>query len=155
MARRIRDTRDFWSGVLFLAFGGGAVVLGRRYPFGTTAEMGPGFFPTLLGSLLALMGVIACARSMRRAKAEAHIPTIHWRPVVIVLGSVAIFAIALPALGLVVASMLLLVLSRFAAPEFRWGEVVLFGAALTAACTMVFVWALKMPMLIWPTFIRG
>jgi hypothetical protein len=153
--KRIRDPRDFWSGVLFITFGMGAVVLGRRYAFGTAAEMGPGFFPTVLGCLLALMGVIACARSIRPGHPEAAMGAIRARPVVVVLGSVMAFAFALPKLGLVVASMLLVVLSRFASPGFRWVEVLVFSCLLTFFCAAVFVWGLKMPMLFWPAFLGG
>jgi hypothetical protein len=153
--KRLRDPRDFWSGVLFIAFGAAAVVLGRRYAFGSVAEMGPGFFPTVLGSLLALMGVIACARAVRPGKAEAGIGAVRARPVVFVLGSVVAFAVALPSLGLVVASMLLVVLSRLAAPGFRWVEVLVFASLLTLSCALVFLWGLKMPMLLWPAFLGG
>lgn len=153
--KRIRDPRDFWSGLLFIAFGAGAVVFGRQYEFGTAAEMGPGFFPAVLGSLLALMGVIACARSIRSGKAEAAMTAIRARPVLLVLGSVMAFAVALPRLGVIAASMLLVVVSRFAAPGFRWLEVLVFASLLTVSCALVFVWGLKMPMLLWPAFLGG
>jgi Tripartite tricarboxylate transporter TctB family len=153
--KRIRDPRDFLSGLLFVAFGAGAVVLGRRYTFGTTAEMGPGFFPTVLGSLLALMGVVACGRSLRTGAPAAAMDRLRARPVVLVLGPVVGFAVALPKLGLVVASMLLVVLSRFAAPGFRWVEVLVFSCLLTLLCAAIFVWGLRMPMLLWPAFFGG
>jgi hypothetical protein len=52
----------------------------------------------------------------------------------------------------VAASLLVVGMSRTAAPGFRWVEVLVFGAALTLFCTAVFVWGLKMPMPLWPAF---
>jgi hypothetical protein len=63
--------------------------------------------------------------------------------------------VVLPKLGLVVASMLLVIVSRLATPGFRWVEVLVFGSILTAFCAAVFVWGLKMPMPLWPTFLGG
>lgn len=151
----IKDARDFWSGVMFIFFGLAAVILGRAYPFGTTAEMGPGFFPRILGYCLAVLGLIAVARSMRHGKAEAALGTFAARPAVVILGSIMSFGFALPKLGLVVASMLVMVLSRLAAPGFKAVEVFVFGAVLTALCTLAFAWGLKLPILIWPAFLVG
>jgi hypothetical protein len=153
--KRIKDARDFWSGVMFIGFGLAAVILGRVYPFGTAAEMGPGFFPTILGCCLAFLGLIAVARSMRPGKAEAALGTFAARPAVVILGSIMSFGFALPKLGLVVASMLVMVLSRLAAPGFKTIEVFAFGAVLTAICTLAFAWGLKLPILIWPAFLVG
>ena len=50
----IRDQRDFWSGIMFAVFGVGFVVFAREYDMGTAQRMGPAFFPTVLGALLAL-----------------------------------------------------------------------------------------------------
>ncbi len=54
---RIRSQRDFWCGLLFVAIGVAVMVLARTYRLGTAARMGPGYFPTLLGGLLALLGL--------------------------------------------------------------------------------------------------
>lgn len=151
--KRIKDARDFWSGVMFIFFGVAAVVLGRKYAFGTAAEMGPGFFPTVLGSCLALLGLIALLRSMRVGKAVASLGTFKARPTIVILGSIMGFGFALPKLGLVVASMLVMVLSRLAAPGFKWIEVFVFSAVLTLLCTMAFAWGLKLPIQIWPAFL--
>ncbi len=153
--KRIRDPRDFWAGVLFVGAGLAAVLLGRRYPFGTTAAMGPGYFPAVLGWILVALGLMASLRAVRPGKAPATFEAVRARPLVVVLVSVVLFAVALPKLGLVIASLLIVVLSRVAAEGFRWGEVLLLGGGLTAFCTAVFVWGLKMPMRLWPTFLGG
>jgi hypothetical protein len=150
--KRIRDPRDFWAGVLFAAVGLAAIGLARRHPFGTAAAMGPGYFPTILGALLVLIGVLAALRGLRPVRTEVAMAAARARPLVLVLASVVGFGVALPRLGLVLASLLLVGVSRAAAPGFRRLEVLVFGAALTLFCAAVFVWGLKMPMPLWPAF---
>lgn len=152
---RIRDTKDFWSGVMCMGFGLAAIVLGRRYPVGTPASMGPGMFPLILGGCLGLLGLGCSLRAMRPGKAIARIERLQPRPVLVVLGSVVAYGVALPKLGLVVASMLLVVLSRLAAPGFRWLEVTVFGVILTLGCVLVFIVGLKLPVPVWPLFLGG
>lgn len=153
--KRLRNPRDFWAGVLFIAAGLAAVVFARKHPFGTTAAMGPGYFPTVLGGLLVFLGVVAAGRSLRPTRAEEAMSPARARPLVLVLASIVVFGVTLPTLGLVMASMLLVVVSRAATPGFRAVEVLVFGAALTVFCTAVFVWGLKMPMPLWPAFLGG
>jgi len=59
---QIRDAKDFWSGVMFAAFGVFFVVFARQYDMGTAARMGPAFFPTMLGGLLLLLGAVVAIR---------------------------------------------------------------------------------------------
>jgi hypothetical protein len=149
----LRNPKDFWAGVLFITAGVAAIVLVGRHPFGTTAAMGPGYFPTVLGALLALLGLLAVARSLRPTRARVAMGAARARPLVLVLASVVAFGVTLPRLGLVIASMLLVVVSRAATSGFRRVEVLVFGVALTALCAAVFVWGLKMPMPLWPPFL--
>ena len=86
---RIRNPRDFWSGVLFLLLGGAAVLLASRYPFGSTFKMGPGYFPTVLGALLALVGLVGMMRSTVRT--GPALEAFHWRKLLIILGGVLLF----------------------------------------------------------------
>ena len=151
----IRDAKDFWSGVLCMGFALAAIVLGRNYPMGTPAAMGPGMFPMILGGCLGLLGLTCSIRAMRPGKAVAHVARLQPRPVLLVLGGVVAYGVTLPRLGLVAASMLLVVISRLAAPGFRWLEVTVFGAILTLGCVLVFVVGLKMPVPVWPVLPGG
>ena len=53
----IRSPKDFWAGILFIAFGTAAIAIAVNYPVGTAGRMGPGYFPRGLGILLILIGV--------------------------------------------------------------------------------------------------
>jgi hypothetical protein len=50
---KIKHAKDFWSGVMFTTFGLGFAVIAQNYDMGTAARMGPAYFPTVLGGLLA------------------------------------------------------------------------------------------------------
>jgi len=56
---KLRNHQDFWSGTMFIALGLLFVGLSRQYQLGTAAKMGPGYFPTVLGGLLAVLGFTA------------------------------------------------------------------------------------------------
>ena len=51
----IRNPRDFWSGVLFVALGIATIVLSSKYTLGSSARRGPGYFPRILGILLIVL----------------------------------------------------------------------------------------------------
>ena len=54
----IRQQKDFWSGVMFFALGVLFIIWSREYQFGTSQRMGPGYFPTILGWLMAVLGIL-------------------------------------------------------------------------------------------------
>ena len=58
----IKNKKDFWAGIFFIAFGAGAAAVAQENALGTLSRMGPGFFPTALGVILALLG---CCLSLR------------------------------------------------------------------------------------------
>ena len=67
MASFIRNPKEFWSGVIFIFFGLAAIFIGQDYSMGTAGRMGPAYFPTILGGILAVTGVIAVLRSLIKA----------------------------------------------------------------------------------------
>src|SRR5579884_3758772 len=75
--------RDYYAGALMVLVGCGAAVAGSRYQLGSLTQMGPGFFPTALGVLLALLGIaIACTAAYAPGPAlgtEAPAPKPDWR----------------------------------------------------------------------------
>jgi hypothetical protein len=60
--------RDFYAGGLMLLLGIGIALKGSTYRLGTLMHMGPGFFPTSLGVLLALIGIAIAGAAMTPAE---------------------------------------------------------------------------------------
>src|SRR5256885_11745734 len=56
---RIKSPKDFWAGLMFIGFGLFFVVWAwTHYQMGSAVRMGPAYFPTLLGGLLAFLGML-------------------------------------------------------------------------------------------------
>jgi hypothetical protein len=145
---RIRRRQDLWAGVFFVAVGVLAVLLARAYPIGTAMRMGPGYFPTVLGALVALLGIVIAIRGACLAGDELA----PWglRPLVLVLGGVLLFAALVRPLGLVVATLALVVTTSLGNREARLAEVAGLGLFLAALALGVFVYGLGLPFGVWP-----
>ncbi len=146
--RFVRSPKDFWAGVMYIVFGLLAILIAREYPLGTAARMGPGYFPRGLGFLMIALGAILALRALRISgtKIEFGSP----KPLLIVLGSVILFALAAPKLGLVVATILLILVSSTADSEYRWKESVIASVILAVFTIAAFSWGLKLQLPIWP-----
>ena len=94
-------TKDHVGGALLLVVGVAVVVAGTGYGLGTLRQMGSGFLPVVLGTLLALIGA-ALLFSARRAPdgaadeppAEmAHLagPVVQWRGWLCIVGAALAF----------------------------------------------------------------
>jgi hypothetical protein len=55
MAFHNRDRKDFNAGILYIAIGGFFAGFATNYPMGTAVRMGPAYFPSILGALLAVL----------------------------------------------------------------------------------------------------
>ncbi len=150
---RIRNPKDFWAGVLFALIGAAALILGSRYNLGTAARMGPGYFPRILGIILVLLGGIIALRGLRTQ--GSAIAAWRWRPTIIVLGSVVLFGLIVPRVGMALSTVILIVLASTASEEFRWKEALISGVLLAVLAVAVFIIGLKLQLPIWPTFLQG
>jgi len=146
---RIRAPKDFWSGVMFGGFAAVALIAARGYSLGSTGKMGPGYFPLLLGFVLLVLGGVLIVRSV--VLTGEPLPRFHLRPLIVIAVAVTVFGLMVERLGLVVALLVLTVFSAFAGPQFRWREAAALAVALTVFCIGVFVYALGLPLNLWPS----
>src|SRR5689334_19211738 len=65
MNREFLERRDFWSGVMLIVIGGGALFIARNYQFGSSLRMGPGYFPVILSAALVVFGVYFVLQGLR------------------------------------------------------------------------------------------
>src|SRR5499433_2168568 len=137
---RIRAPKDFWSGVMFCAFAAVAILAARGYSLGSAGKMGPGYFPLLLGGLLAVLGLILIGRSL--VLDGEPVPRLHLVPLAVIAAAVALFGLMIEPAGLVISLAVLTVLSAWAVPQFRLTETVALAAALVVFSIGVFVYAL-------------
>lgn len=145
---KIRAPKDFWSGLFFIAVALAFIGLSRQYRWGDMHRMGPGLFPTLVGVLLAGLGLLIALRSF--AIDGPPVPRFHARPILVSLVAMIAFGTALAYFGLVAAVAALVLIAALASSESRPLETVALVAALIAFSVGVFVWLLGLPIPLWP-----
>jgi hypothetical protein len=114
--------------------------------------MGPGYFPTALGVLLAGIGLVILLKSLASADG-GNIEHFHPWLLLRVLVSVAAFALLLNPLGLVATAVIVVMLAAWAGHEFRFGEALLNALVLALLSYGLFVLGLKQTMPVWPWFL--
>lgn len=140
----IRHPKDFWTGIIFLFFGLAAIIIGLDYPMGSAGRMGPAYFPTVLGGMLSLVGLVGVIRSFLR-KGEP-VGKFHVKEIVLILSAVVLFGFLMRSAGLVPAALVLVLLSAYASPKFTWGASLLLAGGLAVFAVVVFVKLLGLPM---------
>ena len=133
---------------MFIAFAATALLAARGYSLGAAGKMGPGYFPVMLGSVLALIGLILVVRSFV-IDGEA-ITRIQILPLAIIAAAVVAFGVLLQPLGLVLSLALVTVVSAFASRESKPLEVAALTCVLAAFAAGVFVYGLRLPLPLWP-----
>jgi hypothetical protein len=147
---QVRAPKDFWSGVMFCGFAAVGIIAARGYSMGAAGKMGPGYFPLLLGFVLAALGIVLILRSL--ALNGAPLPRFHLGPLAIIALAVCLFGVLIEPLGLVVALAALTVLSALAGPQFRPIETIVLTVVLILFSVGVFAYALGLPLNLWPNF---
>ena len=145
---KIRAPKDFWAGLMFLAFGVGFAWVAQNYQMGTSVRMGPAYFPTVLGGILALIGIAIVIQSL--AAAGPPVPKFYFRPLVLIVFAVVIFGVLLKPLGLVLSLALLVGIGAFGGFEFKSKEVAILYVVLAIFSVWVFVKGLGLPIPVWP-----
>lgn len=145
----IRNKKEFLSGLLLVGFGLSALLIALNYRMGTAFRMGPGYFPVMLASLLILIGLIVGASALKPG--EVKIPRVAWRPLIMVSGAVALFGLMLKGGGLLIATFVMVVVSRLARSDYTWLETILLGVAISVISAVVFYFGLRIQMPLLPT----
>jgi hypothetical protein len=134
------------------------------YNVGTGARMGPGYFPLLLGVVLAILGGIIIFDSLViKTEDGDKIGKWAWRPIRYVLGANLAFgvllgglpSIKLPAMGLIAAIYALTIIASLAETGFKWKPVLILATVLSIGSYLAFIVLLKLQIPVWPTFITG
>ena len=106
--------------------------------------MGPAYFPTILGGLLAAIGAIAVIRSF--IVPGTPISAFAFKGLILVIVSTLLFGFVVRGAGLAVALPLLIFISAIASTRFRWRPTLVMAVVLTIFCAVVFVKGLGIPL---------
>lgn len=144
---QIKAPQDFGAGVLFIAIGLGGLIFAQDLTFGSSRNMGPGYFPTILSVLILVIGLAVALKGV--AIEGPEIEEIRLRPLVVLIATMLLFGLLIKTAGLVVTGTLITVLAAYAQAGVRIRETVIFALVLTAVITVVFVYALGQPLPVW------
>lgn len=161
---RIKSQKDFFAGLLFMVVGIGFAWGATNYQIGTSARMGPGFFPLMLGIILTILGGIVVFQALVVETPDGNpVGKVAFRPLLYIIGANMLFGILLggipsmgvPAMGLIVAIYALVIVAARGGTEFRWGEVLILATLLAVGSYLAFVYGLNLQFQVWPSFISG
>jgi putative tricarboxylic transport membrane protein len=146
---KIKSPKDFWAGLMFIAFGLFAAVWAyANYQMGSAVSMGPAYFPVVLGGLLALLGLAIFMESL--AVEGPPIPHINLRPLTFITIACIVYGYIMKPAGLVIATAALVFISAFGGHEFKWREAFILYVVLIVFSVLVFVKGLTLPFPLWP-----
>ena len=160
----IKSQKDFFSGLVFVIVGVAYALGATNYKLGDGARMGPGYFPLLLGVLLAILGVVVMFKAMVVQTMDGDkIGKFAWRPLFFIIAANLSFGILLgglpsikfPSFGLIVAIYALVPIAALAGDEFKLKEVLVLATILAALSYFAFIYALKLQFPVWPSFLLG
>jgi putative tricarboxylic transport membrane protein len=152
---KVKNAKDFWSGVLFIAFGLFFAGFARQYDMGTAARMGPAYFPTSLGILLIVIGAFVAFKGLTVVDKDGQVDRFHFKPLLLVLGGVSAFGLLLRPGGLLVALAAMIIIASLGSGEFKWKEILPLTAGLAVLVMAVFIWGLGLTIPVLPAFMQN
>jgi len=160
----IKSQKDFFSGLLFMAIGIAFALGATRYNVGTGARMGPGYFPLMLGILMAVLGAIIIFNSLIIETEDGEkIGSWAWKPLFFILAANLVFGVLLgglpsinvPAMGMIAGIYALTFIASLAGEKYSFKENLILATILAVMCYLGFIVLLKLQFQAWPTFITG
>ena len=161
---KIKSQKDFYGGLMFLVMGIAFAWGATTYNVGDASRMGPGYFPLLLGIILAALGALVIFNSLVvETEGGDKIGKWAWRPLCYIIAANLLFgvllgglpSINLPAMGLIVAIYVLTFVASRADVVSKWKPTLVLATILAVGSYFTFVVALKLQIQVWPTFITG
>ncbi|AHG63803.1 tripartite tricarboxylate transporter TctB family protein [Advenella mimigardefordensis] len=147
------NRRDAWASGLLCALGLGTVLQGSSYSMGTMSQMGPGFFPVLVGALLMLVGLLCLIVSglSKDEEEEEKIGSPEWRGWFCIVAGVLAFIALGQYGGLVPATFALVFISALGDRTHTLRSALLLSVFVTIIGIVIFSWGLELqfPMFSW------
>jgi hypothetical protein len=160
----IKSQKDFYIGLIFMGVGVAFAWGATAYNIGNAARMGPGYFPLMLGILMAILGAVITFKSIVVETEDGEkIGTWAWKPLFYIIAANLVFgalmgglpSIELPAMGMITAIYVVTFIASLASEEFKFKESLILATVLAVMSYLAFIILLKLQLKAWPTFITG
>jgi putative tricarboxylic transport membrane protein len=137
------NNKRFLSGLMFIGIGGVATWIAQDYPMGSALRMGPGYFPIVLGGIMALFGIYEIVLGIMKSDPVKG----NWsiRALIILPFAAVVFGIMMENFGFIPALIALIFVSAAASREFKFLEVLVSAVVITVASVIVFIYGLGLP----------
>ena len=135
--------KDILAGSVFIAFGLFFALVSLTYEVGSPLNMGPGYFPLVLGGVLVLLGIVIVAKGFVAGEGDS-IGTIPWRSAALIVAAVIFFGLTVRGLGMVPSLFITTILSAFAGLRTGVIPAVVIAAGLTILCVLIFFVGLQL-----------
>lgn len=161
---KIKSQKDFFSGLMFTVVGASFAYGATNYSIGSGGRMGPGYFPLLLGVILAILGSAIMFKALVVETQDGEkIGSWAWKPLFFIIAANVLFGILLgglpslgiPAMGLIAAIFGVTIVASLAGETFNLKEVLILSVVLSIGSYLAFIMLLKLQFPVWPTFIVG
>lgn len=161
---QIKSQKDFFSGLMFTVVGASFAYGATSYSIGSGGRMGPGYFPLLLGVILAILGGAIMFKALVVETQDGEkIGKWAWKPLFFIIAANVLFGILLgglpsmgiPAMGLVAAIFGVTIVASLAGDSFNLKEVLILSVILSIGSYLAFIMLLKLQFPVWPSFIVG
>ncbi|AHL73821.1 membrane protein [Stutzerimonas stutzeri] len=139
----LSNPRHLASSGLILLIGLGTLLGSLNYEAGTSARMGPGYFPMVLGALLLLIGVLHLATPSASGQDEEEDGPPQYRGWVCVIGGMLAFIVLGAYAGLIPATFSLIFISALGDKENSLTTAALLALCMTVIAVLVFSYGLQ------------
>ena len=144
---RIRSSQDFGAALVFIVIGTAGLYFGKDLAFGSAAQMGPGYFPSVLSGLILLLGLGLALKSL--SLEGPPVERAQLRPIGFIVGGILLFGVLINVIGLALTAVLLTVVVAYARREAKLVESLALGFGLAVFVIAVFVYGLSQPLPVW------
>jgi Tripartite tricarboxylate transporter TctB family len=153
LLRDLVRKKDFYAGGLMLLLGLGIALKGSTYRLGSPMHMGPGFFPTMLGVLLVLVGIAIAAPAIMptatgAAAADESILPEHpeWWAWFCILMSPVLFILFGRYFGMIPGTFACVFIAALGDRSASWISTIVLSTVVTVFGVVLFSYFLQVPM---------
>src|SRR5712664_3864538 len=151
MPKWVRGPQDFVGGIVLMAIALFALWAASDLQGMRGFSFGAGTAPRMFGVLLLALG--AGVAVMGLLIDGPGLAVYAWRGPLFVSLAIVSFAITIRPLGLVVSAFASFMISALGTPETKWKETIIVGICLTIGCSLLFPYALGLPLQLFPRFL--
>jgi hypothetical protein len=148
---KLRAPQDYFGGVVLMAITLFALWASSDLDGMRGFSFGAGTVPRMFGVLLLALGAGVVVVGLLTDGPK--LATYAWRGPLFVTLAILSFALAIRPLGLVFSAFASFMISALGTPETRWTETVIVGICLTIGCSLLFPYALGLPLQLFPRFL--